>query len=95
MINFKISVTEDYEKLVPFFIENELEFSEEAVRAIAQKAIKLNTGARGLRTIVENAVLGLMYDVPSDKTISTPSHQGDPTLQLPVYVQQTPELSRI
>lgn len=29
MINFKISVTEDYEKLVPFFIENELEFSEE------------------------------------------------------------------
>lgn len=29
MINFKISVTEDYEKLVPFFIENELEFSED------------------------------------------------------------------
>lgn len=29
MINFEISVTEDYEKLVPFFIENELEFSEE------------------------------------------------------------------
>ena len=29
MINFKISVTEDYEKLVPFFIENDLEFSEE------------------------------------------------------------------
>ena len=29
MVNFKISVTEDYEKLVPFFIENELEFSEE------------------------------------------------------------------
>ena len=29
MVNFKISVTEDYEKLVPFFIENELEFSDE------------------------------------------------------------------
>jgi ATP-dependent Clp protease ATP-binding subunit ClpX len=43
----------------------ELEFEEEAVRAIARKAYDLKTGARGLRTIIENAVLSLMFDVPS------------------------------
>lgn len=47
----------------------ELDFEEDAVRAIARKAYSLKTGARGLRTIIENAVLGLMYDVPSDAEI--------------------------
>ncbi|MDD3947802.1 MAG: ATP-dependent Clp protease ATP-binding subunit ClpX, partial [Clostridia bacterium] len=47
----------------------ELEFEEEAIRAIARKAYELKTGARGLRTIIENAVLALMYDVPSDGDI--------------------------
>jgi len=47
----------------------ELEFEEDAIRAIARKAYDLKTGARGLRTIIENAVLGLMYDVPSQTDI--------------------------
>ncbi|MCI9404738.1 MAG: ATP-dependent Clp protease ATP-binding subunit ClpX [Clostridia bacterium] len=47
----------------------ELEFDNGAINAIADKAIKLHTGARGLRTIVENAMLDIMYTVPSDKTI--------------------------
>jgi len=47
----------------------ELHFEEEAVRAIARKAMQLKTGARGLRTIVEGAVINLMYEVPSDRTI--------------------------
>ncbi len=47
----------------------ELEFEDKALRAIASQAIKLKTGARGLRTIVEKKVLNVMFDAPSDKTI--------------------------
>lgn len=47
----------------------QLEFDNTALKAIADKAISLHTGARGLRTIVENAMLDIMYKVPSDKTI--------------------------
>lgn len=47
----------------------QLEFDDGALGAIADKAIALHTGARGLRTIVENAILDIMYKVPSDKTI--------------------------
>ncbi|MCF0248315.1 MAG: AAA family ATPase, partial [Synergistes sp.] len=43
----------------------DLEFTDEAVRTIAEKAAKLNTGARGLRTILENLMLDLQYDIPS------------------------------
>lgn len=43
----------------------ELVFSEEALIAIAQKAISRKTGARGLRSIVENLLLDTMYDLPS------------------------------
>jgi ATP-dependent Clp protease ATP-binding subunit ClpX len=46
-----------------------LEFELDALRAIAGQAIKLKTGARGLRTIVENLVLDLMYEIPSDDSI--------------------------
>ncbi len=48
----------------------ELEFDESAIRAIAQKAIALKTGARGLRTILEEMMLDVMYDTPNDKTIT-------------------------
>lgn len=47
----------------------QLEFDSTALSAIADKAIALHTGARGLRTIVENAMLDIMYKVPSDKSI--------------------------
>lgn len=47
----------------------DLEFDEDSIKAIADKAIELDTGARGLRTILENVMLDLMYEVPSDKTI--------------------------
>ena len=42
-----------------------LEFKEEALKAIAEEAIKRNTGARGLRAIVEELMLNVMYDIPS------------------------------
>ena len=43
----------------------ELEFREEALRAVARKAMKRKTGARGLRSILENTLLDTMYDLPS------------------------------
>jgi ATP-dependent Clp protease ATP-binding subunit ClpX len=42
-----------------------LEFQDEAITAIADKAIALKTGARGLRSIVENLMIDVMYDIPS------------------------------
>ncbi|NLT18359.1 MAG: ATP-dependent Clp protease ATP-binding subunit ClpX [Firmicutes bacterium ADurb.Bin080] len=66
----KNAIVKQYQKLLS--IDGVvLEFEEEAIRAIARKAIQLKTGARGLRTIVENAILNLMYEVPNDKTIKS------------------------
>lgn len=47
----------------------EIEFEQDAINAVAKKAIELKTGARGLRSILENVMMKLMFDVPSDKTI--------------------------
>ena len=46
-----------------------LEFREDALRAVAQMAIERDTGARGLRAIVEGIMTQVMYDVPSDDTV--------------------------
>lgn len=48
----------------------EIEFEDDALVEVARQAIKLNTGARGLRSILEGLMLDLMYDIPTDKTIS-------------------------
>ena len=47
-----------------------LSFTEEAIAAIADKALERKTGARGLRAIMENVMLDLMYTIPSDTSIS-------------------------
>ena len=47
----------------------ELEFDLDAVRAIAKKALKRNTGARGLRSIIEEIMTEIMFEVPSDETV--------------------------
>ena len=47
----------------------ELEITEKAVRAVARKAIELKTGARGLRSILENLLIDTMYDLPSEKDV--------------------------
>ena len=47
-----------------------LEFTEEAIDLIANSAIKRKTGARGLRAIVEDIMIDIMFDVPSDENIS-------------------------
>lgn len=51
--------------------DTQLEFTEEALRTIAQKAIERKTGARGLRSILENILLDLMFEIPSHKGSNT------------------------
>ena len=46
-----------------------LNFTDDALRAVATMAIKRNTGARGLRSIMENLMMSIMYDIPSEKDI--------------------------
>ncbi|MBI2200745.1 MAG: ATP-dependent Clp protease ATP-binding subunit ClpX, partial [Armatimonadetes bacterium] len=43
----------------------ELAFTDEALRAISKEAMTRNTGARGLRTIIEDIMLNIMYEIPS------------------------------
>ncbi len=65
----KNALTKQYAKL--FQMENiEIEFREEALKAVAQKAMERKTGARGLRSILENALLDTMYDLPSLEGVS-------------------------
>ncbi|RLV59340.1 ATP-dependent protease ATP-binding subunit ClpX [Parashewanella curva] len=65
----KNAITKQYAAL--FNMEEvELEFREDALKAIAQKAMERNTGARGLRSIVENILLDSMYDIPSNNDVS-------------------------
>lgn len=64
----KNSLIRQYKKL--FDMDGvEFEIDDEALGAIADKAISLHTGARGLKSIIENIVLDIMFKVPSDKTI--------------------------
>ena len=48
----------------------ELEFTDEAIEAIAEQALARGTGARGLRAIMEEVLLPVMFDVPSDDEIT-------------------------
>ncbi len=62
------ALSKQYEKL--FSMDRvKLRFSEGALRAVARRALKQKTGARGLRTILEDVMLDLMYDVPSSTGI--------------------------
>ena len=71
----KNALTKQYAALVA--MDNvKLEFSDEALRAIARKAIELKTGARGLRSVIEGIMMNIMYEIPSlenvEKCIITP-----------------------
>ena len=65
----KNSVISQYKSL--FGMDNvELEFTDEALEAIAEKTIERHTGARGLRSIIEGVLTNIMFEVPSDYTVS-------------------------
>ena len=82
----KNALVKQYQKL--FELDGvELEFSDEALEVVADIAIKRGTGARGLRAIMEETLLGVMYEIPSKpdvaKVIITPQavlKEGAPTL---------------
>jgi ATP-dependent Clp protease ATP-binding subunit ClpX len=64
----KNSLIKQYQKLLSF--DNvRLRFTDTALGAIARKAIQRKTGARGLRSILEEIMLDVMYEIPSEKTV--------------------------
>lgn len=66
----KNSLIKQYVKL--FELDGvKLEFENDAYEAIAEKALERNTGARGLRSIMEEVMLGIMYEIPSRKDVDT------------------------
>jgi ATP-dependent Clp protease ATP-binding subunit ClpX len=87
----KNALTRQFEKL--FKMEGvELEFRDEALTAIANRAIKRKTGARGLRSIIEHSLLDIMFDLPGMKEVSkvvvdekTVIGEGKPLL---IYAEQ-------
>ncbi|AFY03311.1 ATP-dependent Clp protease ATP-binding subunit ClpX [Bdellovibrio bacteriovorus] len=68
LVRPKNAITKQYQKLFSF--EGvELKFTEKALRAVAQMALKRKTGARGLRGVLETAMLDVMYDIPSKNNV--------------------------
>jgi ATP-dependent Clp protease ATP-binding subunit ClpX len=65
----KNAITKQYQKLFEFD-GIELEFQDDALREIAKTALARKTGARGLRAIIEQVMLDVMYDLPSNEKIS-------------------------
>ena len=64
----KNSVIKQYQALMQ--MDNvDLEFTDEALRAVAKKTIERKSGARGLRSVMESILIPIMYQVPSDPTI--------------------------
>ncbi|MBO1198473.1 ATP-dependent Clp protease ATP-binding subunit ClpX [Staphylococcus simiae] len=65
----KNALVKQYTKMLE--LDNvELEFTDEALSAISEKAIERKTGARGLRSIIEEALIDIMYDVPSTEDVA-------------------------
>lgn len=65
----KNALVKQYKKM--FEIEDvKLEFEKDALKAIAEKALKSNTGARGLRGIIESIMIDIMFDIPSEDGVA-------------------------
>lgn len=62
------AILKQYQKLLELD-EVKLEFTDEALEAIAEKAMKRDTGARALRSIIEEFMLDIMYEIPKDENI--------------------------
>jgi ATP-dependent Clp protease ATP-binding subunit ClpX len=65
----KNSLIDEYTKLISMD-DADLVFTEKALEAIAQKALDRQTGARGLRSIIEKALLDTMFDLPSTENVT-------------------------
>ena len=71
----KNALVKQYQKLMRYE-DVELVFEKQALKAIAQLAIKKKTGARGLRGVIEDSILDTMYKIPSDSSHSKMCHHG-------------------
>jgi ATP-dependent Clp protease ATP-binding subunit ClpX len=91
----KNALTKQYGRL--FEMENvEIDFRDDGLRAVAEKAMERKTGARGLRSILEGVLLNTMYDIPSmenvEKVVVDASViRGD---SAPILVYKTPPEQR-
>ena len=88
----KNAILKQYKKLLEID-EVELEFDNSALEAIAQKALEKKTGARALRSIIEEYMLDIMYEIPKDDNIGKVTITGDyinkkgaPLIQMRGYV---------
>jgi len=72
----KNALVKQYKKLLEYD-QVELDFTEDALKAVADRAVARGIGARGLRAVLEEVMTRVMYDVPSDPTIVKVSiHDG-------------------
>ncbi|MBQ8732787.1 MAG: ATP-dependent Clp protease ATP-binding subunit ClpX [Oscillospiraceae bacterium] len=82
----KNAITKQYCRL--FELDDvELEFTDDAIRAVAQKALERKTGARGIRAIMEDLLGNIMFEIPSDPTverviITSDYVKGEKTVQI-------------
>lgn len=82
------AITKQYQRL--FSYEGvELKFTDGALKAVAQQALRRKTGARGLRGVLESAMLDIMYDIPSRQNVKecvidekVINHEGEPQITL-------------
>ena len=84
----KNAILKQYQKLLALD-EVQLEFEEEALEAIAERALEKKTGARALRAIIEEIMLDIMYEIPKDDNIGKVTitrayieHTGGPQITL-------------
>ena len=72
----KNAILKQYTKLLELD-EVKLEFDDSALEAIAEKALEVDTGARALRSIIEEFMLDIMYEIPKDDNIGRVVITGD------------------
>ena len=72
----KNAILKQYQKLLALD-EVKLDFTEDALSAIARKAMEKDTGARALRAIIEDFMLDIMYEIPKDDNIGQVTITGD------------------
>jgi len=90
----KNAILKQYQKLLALD-EVDLRFEDDALEAIVDKAMKKNTGARALRSIIEGFMLDIMYEIPKDSNIGRVTitkdyieNKGGPTIEM----RETPQI---
>ena len=68
LVSPKNALTKQYQKLFGFEGVN-LKFTDEALKAIAQQAMRRKTGARGLRSVIEGSMMDIMFEIPSKSNV--------------------------